>query len=434
MKIYDFIGIGFGPANIALAIALEETGAGSDYVFLERNLAPGWQHNMLLADSDIQNHPLRDLVTPANPRSHYSFTNYLFTKDRLYDFLNLGITFPLRREYADYVVWVANHFSGKVDYGVEVTDIAQVKLDGQSLYRVGTATRHYLARAVVLAPGRTPNIPDVFDEAVGEKVFHLTQYEQRLSALAPRLADGGAIAVVGGSQSAVELVLDLAARFPTARIHSVHRSYAFRQKDTSPFSEEIYFPEFVDYYFNASPEGKKSLNNELKFTNYSSADADVIHRLYMKLYAQRLEGGDQLNLHRCTEVLGCERRSDRYELLLKERLTGERQKIQLDGIVLATGFKNFGRGVAEEPVHPLMAGIRELFVADHADGLKINRDYSMEPKNGDDTPPFFLNGLCESSHGFGDAGSFSILSLRGREICAAIKAALASTTGAFVEA
>lgn len=434
MNVLDFVGIGFGPANIALAVALEEQGSDGSYVFLERHPSPGWQREMLLADSDIQNHPLRDLVTPANPRSHYSFTNYLHVHDRLFDFLNLGITFPMRREYADYVVWVARHFADHVRYGMDVRAISLATIDGRRLYRIDAGDATWYARSVVLAPGRTPNIPRVFEGTIGPGVFHLTGYEKALARVAPRLEAGGAIAVVGGSQSAVELVLDLAARFPASTVHAVHRAYSFRLKDTSPFSEEVYFPEFVDYYYNATAEGKRLLNAELKATNYSSADGDAIHKLYLKLYAQKIEGKETIRMHRSHEVESCEREGERYRLDVHERLTGVRKSLTADAVVLATGFKNFGRGLAEEPIHPLMLGIRGAFVADQNGGLHINRNYSLQPEDADATPPFFVNGLCESSHGFGDAGSFSILSLRAVDIASALRASMRTVTGATVEA
>ncbi|WP_027210420.1 lysine N(6)-hydroxylase/L-ornithine N(5)-oxygenase family protein [Burkholderia sp. WSM2232] len=433
MNILDFVGIGFGPANIAFAVALEEQGFDGSYVFLERHTSPGWQREMLLADSDIQNHPLRDLVTPANPRSHYSFTNYLHVHDRLFDFLNLGITFPLRREYADYVAWVARHFARDVRYGIEVHTIGLTTIDGQRLYRIEAGGATLYARSVVLAPGRTPNIPQVFQATIGPGVFHLTGYETAIARVTPRLEAGGAIAVVGGSQSAVELLLDLAARFPASTVHAVHRAYSFRLKDTSPFSEEVYFPEFVDYYYNANAEGKRLLNAELKATNYSSADGDVIHKLYLKLYAQRIEGKETIRIHRSHDVEACERDGERYRIDVHERLTGVRKSLAVDAVVLATGFKNFGRGLAEEPIHPLMRDIRGAFVADQNGGLHINRNYSLQPEDADVTPPFFVNGLCESSHGFGDAGSFSILSLRAGEIASALRASLRTATGATVE-
>lgn len=92
-KSYDVVGIGFGPANLALAIALEEAGFAGSCLFLERRPSPQWQPEMLLPRSDIQNHPCRDLVTPRNPRSRYTFMNFLFENGRLFEHLNLGIEF-----------------------------------------------------------------------------------------------------------------------------------------------------------------------------------------------------------------------------------------------------------------------------------------------------------------------------------------------------
>ncbi|MFA1678202.1 SidA/IucD/PvdA family monooxygenase, partial [Rhizobium mongolense] len=57
MQTFDILGIGFGPSNIALAIALEELGGGTSSHFIERATSSRWQPNMLLTGSDIQNNP-----------------------------------------------------------------------------------------------------------------------------------------------------------------------------------------------------------------------------------------------------------------------------------------------------------------------------------------------------------------------------------------
>src|SRR5262245_11026169 len=113
---YETIAIGFGPANIALAVAFEESQRDHDIIFLESAAETRWQAGMMLPDSDIQNHPLRDLATPRNPRSRYTFTNFLFEHDRLFEHLNLGMLHPFRTEYDQYVRWVASHFADRVLY------------------------------------------------------------------------------------------------------------------------------------------------------------------------------------------------------------------------------------------------------------------------------------------------------------------------------
>ncbi|AMV41758.1 lysine N(6)-hydroxylase/L-ornithine N(5)-oxygenase family protein [Paraburkholderia caribensis] len=418
MLIYDMIGVGFGPANIALAISLEEGSFEGKYLFIERNAHASWQSNMLLDGSDIQNHPLRDLVTPANPRSFYSFTNYLFVHKRLFDFLNLGIVHPMRREYADYIVWAASHFDGVVSYGEEVIKItAAVLPDGTNGFVVTSDSRELYAKSLVVAPGRSLRVPQVFERHLGDRVFHLTSYEARLRALEESGALQGDVVVIGASQSAAEIVLDLEHRYPNLRVNSVMRSFGFRQKDTSPFSEEVYFPEFVDYFYNATPEVKQQLNRELNATNYSSVDSDVIHKLYLKLYMNRFDGSDRIKMHRNKTIESCDARGVGYHLILRDRGTRELSEIEASAIVLATGFRNFGSSSAEEISHPILDSVRGLYEQTSTGTFVIARDYALVRKDARTAGGYlYVNGLCEATHGLGDAGSFSLLSLRAQEI------------------
>lgn len=288
MHTYDVLGIGFGPANLALAIALQETASDLDIRFLEARPGPTWQSTMMLAGSDIQNHPVRDLVSLRNPRSRYSFINYLFEHGRLLAHLNLPREFPLRKEYEQYICWAANDFAELVDYCRYVTEIrADRSDDGAPCYTVRTATgARYQARALVLGTGRTPYLPTPFAEIRSPRVFHLTDYLPALDRLTGQgiiAEDRGTplnIAIVGGSQSAVELTLDLARRFPTAHVSTYVRPYSLRQKDTSPFSEESYSPDFTNYYYRAPRHRKDALDSYLRLTNYSAADGDVLRELY----------------------------------------------------------------------------------------------------------------------------------------------------------
>lgn len=418
-ELYDVIGIGFGPANIALAIAMEEAQFNGRCLFLERSGQTEWQPQMLLSGSDIQNHPCRDLVTPRNPRSRYTFINFLFEKKRLFEHLNLGIEFPLRREFAEYINWAASFFSHQVAYGQSVKSLTLINHDGEQRYRIETDNGAiFLARSVVVAPGRTPMIPAVFKEATPHRVFHLTRYLQALKRLNEEKSVNR-IAVIGGSQSAVEIILHLRQTCPDAEIINIQRGYGFRLKDTSQFSDHVYFPEFVDYYFNASAAGKKRLNQHLHFTNYSAADKDVIHQLYVSMYEDKLQGKTPVTIHSCQEILHYNESHNGCELHIREVNTGELRTLDnIDGIVLATGFRNFGEGENDELYPPLMAQLYPLLAKNSAAGfLKLERDYSLKAAVPDhELPPLFLNGLCESSHGYGDAGSFSLLSLRSQEI------------------
>ncbi|WP_315833799.1 lysine N(6)-hydroxylase/L-ornithine N(5)-oxygenase family protein [Bradyrhizobium prioriisuperbiae] len=425
-QIFDIIGIGFGPANIALAAALEERRDRHSVLFLEKADEPAWQPGMLLGGSDIQNNPLRDLVTPRNPRSRYSFTNFLHEQGRLFEYLNLGIEFPLRKEYAQYVVWVARNFDRWVRYGRDVADISVDVADGRAIFIVSTHSGETFAgRSLIAAPGRTPLIPEQFTQLMGDRVVHLTGYLPTLQKLT-RNGPLARVCVVGGSQSAVELVLDLSARLPGAEIVNVQRGFGFALKDTSPFSDHVYFPEHVDYYFNASPRSKAIIDAQLKRTNYSSADGDVIHRLYLTMYEQKLDGDPRIKIHANTRITGVTQHADELVLGLEEVHRHDRSELRTDLVVLATGFRNLGPGISEERLPQLLAPIADRLATNEAGVLNVARDYRLHPSRSDATlPPIYLNGLCESSHGMGDAGSFSLLSLRAELIAQSLDAALA---------
>lgn len=426
-NLYDLVGIGFGPANIGLAVALEESGWSGSALFLERRGTPDWQPGMLLDGVDIQHNPLRDFVTPRNPLSRFSFLNFLKSEGRLFQFLNLPAAFPLRKDYAAYVRWVADQFSHLVSYQSEVVDIS---LENTSqprdppilvVHLVGGHTVR--ARAISLAPGRTPAIPNAFVPYLGDRVVHFTDYlpsRERWQ----RQGLVHSVCVVGGSQSAVEITLDLANLSPQIQIHNLHRGFGYQLKDTSPFTEEIYFPEFVDAFYLSSDQRRNELWSELRRSNYGSADQDVIHQLYCKLYENGLDGKHQISLRTNCEIVAVEPGTrGGLNLVLRDRGSTESTTLSVDAIVLATGFQNLGPGENQERFPPLLRSIADS-LAERRPSLSVSRDYRMT--DGSRSLPIFVNGLCESSHGFGDAGSFSLLSLRSQMIADSLSRYLSS--------
>jgi hypothetical protein len=106
-EIHDVIGVGSGPANLALAVCLEEEAEEGrrdlSRLFLEIKPRAVWHPGMLLEDSLIQISVLKDLATIRNPRSRFTFLNDLKSRGRLFEFLNLRDLFPTRIEFNDYL-------------------------------------------------------------------------------------------------------------------------------------------------------------------------------------------------------------------------------------------------------------------------------------------------------------------------------------------
>jgi L-ornithine N5-oxygenase len=385
-------------------------GSDLDARFLEEGEDPLWQGGMLLEGSDIQNNPARDLVTLRNPRSRYTYLNYLYESDRLIEHLNLPARFPLRTEYAGYIRWARKHFDHLVHYGRRAERIEAVTHEGRPAYAVTTASgERYLGRSLVVGTGRTPYVPEPFDTVDDKRIFHFTEYLYRIEALP---APPALTVVIGGSQSAVEITLDLARRFPTGQVRDYLRAFAPRLKDTSPFSEEGFFPAFTKYYFDTPRTGKRTLDADLRPTNYSSADEDVLHELYQLVYRQKLAGEQRVFVSGNRRVRSVDQLGGRIGLTVEEVHSGELERVEADAVVLATGFRDLGPAPNQEPYPQVLAGVAQLLRLDGG-YLRISEDYQLETPG---TPPLFLNGLCETSHGIGDAGSFSLLSLRAAAI------------------
>ena len=251
-ELHDLICVGFGPASLSIAIALHDSlgenrnGANTQWepkvCFLERHQRFSWHAGMLLPGSRMQISFVKDLATLRNPRSEFTFLNYLHNHDRLADFTNLGTFLPYRMEFEDYMRWCANKFTDSVGYGQEVVDIVPEKttsgsqtVDSFSVLSRDTKTGNITvrkARKVVIAVGGKPKIPATFP--MDPRIMHSSTYCTSLPNVLKDKYKDYHIAVVGSGQSAAEIFNDLHNRYPNARTTLLMRDTALRPSDDSP--------------------------------------------------------------------------------------------------------------------------------------------------------------------------------------------------------
>ena len=173
--VVDVIGIGFGPANLAFAIAVGEANESGDQrpieaVFVEAKPAFGWHPGMMLPGATMQIAFPKDLVTMRNPRSEYSFFNYLHTKGRMVDFINHQTFFPSRQEFGDYLAWAASMLDADVRYRTRAEavrfedDVVVVTCSGPH------GVVELRGRNLIFAPGLTAKLPDYV--TASDRVFH----------------------------------------------------------------------------------------------------------------------------------------------------------------------------------------------------------------------------------------------------------------------
>jgi L-ornithine N5-oxygenase len=406
MHIYDLIGIGFGPSNIALAIALEERqGAGVDAFFIERQPEFAWHANMLLTDTHMQISFLKDLVTLRNPASPYTFLNYLHQKQRLQDFINLKTFFPSRHEFSDYLAWAAAQFNDRCAYGEEVFEILPEKRgDEIALLRVrsrdgGQAVRERLTRNLIIGIGGTPNIPDCFRACRDDpRVFHSNVY---LGAIA-RHPRAERIAVVGAGQSAAEIFMDLNGRPAAPKVDLIMRARAITPSDDSPFVNEIFNADFTDYVFSRGEEERAELLDEFWHTNYAAPDLELIQRIYGVFYQQKVAGGTRHRFLRRHEVREVAAGPEGVRLTLADLNTGAETAAVYDAVALATGYRRDGHKTLLEPLSPYLPG------------FEVDRHYRLH-STPNFRPAVFLQGACESTHGLSDT-LLSVTPIRTDEI------------------
>lgn len=138
MKVYDLIGIGLGPYHLGMAALIQEAEA-FDALFLEKEDEFDWHPGMLIDGTDLQVAFLADLVTFANPKSRFSYLNYLHEHDRLYQFFSFKEFEMPREEYNHYAKWTASLLSNCL-YSREVTAVYDKQNNGHYEINVTSAS------------------------------------------------------------------------------------------------------------------------------------------------------------------------------------------------------------------------------------------------------------------------------------------------------
>ncbi|WP_019634560.1 lysine N(6)-hydroxylase/L-ornithine N(5)-oxygenase family protein [Actinomadura atramentaria] len=417
--ILDIVGVGFGPSNLALAVAVREHNADRPaaehltQVYFEKQPAFGWHRGMLIDGATMQVSFIKDLVTMRNPASEYGFLSYLHDNDRLADFINHKSLFPSRVEFHDYLEWVARRFQDVARYGSEV--VAMRPGPGgdhiEVIVRRGGEHRVQRARNVVVAVGQEPALPD--DIELGDRIWHCAQLLERVERLTeePRRA-----VVVGAGQSAAETTEFLHRRFENAEVSAIFLRYGYSVADDTPFANRIFDPESVDVFYGAPENVKRMLFDYHRNTNYSVVDQELADELYRRVYQERVRGVERLRILNASRLHAVRRdvTGDGLRVDVEHLPTGEKRSFGVDLVVYATGYR---------PIDPanVLGEVAEYCRRDAGKRPAITRDYRLET---DDRlrAGIYLQGGTEQTHGI-SAQLLSNTAVRAGEIVRSIAGA-----------
>ncbi|RON67122.1 ornithine monooxygenase [Pseudomonas fluorescens] len=416
-KIHDVVGIGFGPSNISLAIALLEMAPELEVAFVDSAPGFGWHKGMLFKNATMQVSFLKDLASFRNPRSHFTFVNYLHTKGRIAAFSNKKDFFPGRLEFHDYLSWCAAEFSDQVFYGHRVVNISEggVDGDGSPLFRVemqvGDTTTSLLARSLVHSLGLEPQLPG--NVQAGERITHVHHLLAHLQDT-PLKPDGHCV-VVGGGQSAAEAVEYLLETHPAMRVTAIMARYGYTPADDSPFVNEIFNADVVDDFHAAAPHVRKHILRTHASTNYSAVDMALIEKLYRNWYDDEVSGQQRLVLERMSRLQSAQVQDTQVEVTFARQMSNEVQTLACDYLVCATGFRP--RSIASV----LSPALAARLIRD--EGMtRVSRHYRLAFQ-GDAAPLLYSTGVAEDSHGL-SATLISNMAIRAGEIVDDLKVAL----------
>lgn len=417
-KMYDIMGIGYGPANISLHICLKENETDNRYraKFFERRDSFCWHGGMLMPDTYLQVSFLKDLVTQRNPRSRYTYINFLHETGRLTKFINIRQFEPTRLEFNEYLKWVVDQeeLTPDVQYSSHVKLVTPNVRDGvvHSL-SVEVANAHndqtevFTTRNLSVATGGKPIMPKM--NRPDPRVTHCGSFLESIERLKNEKNERLRFAVVGGGQSSVEMILYLYNNFPNAEICAIISGFAFQQADSSLFINEVFSNENVDAYFFGNPDVKDELFQ--KKTNYAVVSQDDLEVLYKILYKQSFFGQKRIHFTNFTKVDQIEATDRAISLNLRDRKTGNTTTENFDQVFLGTGF-NRGELECMKPLNDYFSRMKP----DEKGNIEyeVNRDYSVKTA-ASFQPKVFIQGHSENQHGLTNS-LLSVCAVRADEI------------------
>jgi hypothetical protein len=180
-------------------------------------------------------------------------------------------------------------------------------------------------------------VPDVLRDVAPERVIHSTRFSDRIEAW--RGGPVSRIAIVGGAQSAAELALVSGEMFPEAERTMIMRSIGLTAYESSKFTNELFYPGFIDTFFGLDEEGPgerpaADARGELRRRRAAHLEA-----LYAQRYLGRLDARPRLAFRTMTEIAGAARLDDgRVRLSLRSTIEGE-TTLDADLVLLGTGFE-----------------------------------------------------------------------------------------------
>ncbi len=335
----DLIGVGAGPANLSLAAlfttARERGLISATATFFEREATIFWHSLQMFPGTLMQTEFYRDLVTPIDPASKFSFLNYLKSQARLDQFLCSSTIYPTRREFEDYFRWVA----GQIDEVVFGVNVVSIDYDVERNLFIVDAEEHGRCDTKHIVLGCGPRPRSGVEENRSDRIVDVSKL------LAFKFQERpDRVLVVGGGQSAAECLNYLLDKFSEhpVQIDWVTSDTSFRSLDTSSFSREVFSGAYADTFSSLERAPRNKINQDAKHIANGMLPL-YAQELYQRLYRLRHlppRNGAQPAVHvrANTELLDARDEPAGVSVKVCIGSTGDTEISMYDSVIMATGL------------------------------------------------------------------------------------------------
>lgn len=399
-----FIGVGFGPANLAFAVALQETALAvlRDGFFFEGKPEFAWHPEMLLPSSRVQISFLKDLVLQRNPTSPFTYINFLHQQGWLNDFINLNSKVPSRAEYNTYFRWAAGFFAENVKYAHQVESLDPVLSSDGVVRTVKVSVRNlqsdsigsYETASLVVAMGAQPRLPISATQFDRRRMAHSSTFLSSLRTMKTLNPTPQRLVVLGSGQSAAEILLYLLQEFPNTEVVSVQRRYSFKQSDNNPFLNEVFSPLERSRFYHGNSRYRSLVMRDVAVANYSVVERSLLDQLYFEKYRRMQNAAPPPIVYQFTEILEAHSNKEYVQLLLRDLVTGETNSVKAD-------FVFFGSGYDWTCPKLLVDALGEYVQRDES-GEVMYSDSSRLLTQAHFRVPVYVQGAAEHSYGIGE--------------------------------
>ena len=242
---YDVVCIGFGTKGLALSTVLADHDPSQKVLVVERDSQFNGDLGFASTESSAGSSFLRDLITLRNPRSEFTFINFLHETNLLIAFTNASQLITSRQLTARYMTWVAEKIQrlGWVAFNKEAVNIKPTKVsaDGQvskwtiDLRANGNGAASKIScRRLIVATGAQSRLPE---SLASPKLTSNVLPMSKSAELIKRVHESNQplnIAIVGADQESVELFEHLIAAPGKHRATMIIAGSALRVEDGTP--------------------------------------------------------------------------------------------------------------------------------------------------------------------------------------------------------